>query len=471
MAAKSKFTAATLADLGPAKLAGLIFEETQVNPAFRKRVIAALAGVQGPEAVAKLVERRLSALEKARSFIDWPKIKEFEKDLAATLASITGEIGPGSPSLAVDLLLRFIATAGSVFARALSSSRLEDLYGEAVAALGPLATRLTPTDLAGLPDRVMALADKAGDIAPAVIASLLERASATDLDRWDRLLADKVATLQPAYVARPYRELRQAIADGREDLDGWIALENEKPSEARDGLAVAEKLLAAGRAEEALSWLDVGEPSRLAYADALDLADGVVRRDFRLPARIGLKARILEALGRGQEAQDLRWATFETTLDPVILRAFLAKLDDFAEFEVLDKAFAHALAAKTRYRALYFLAEWPRLDYAARLVLDFGLVWDGSHYQVLQSVADRLQEAQPLAASLLYRALVEEILAKGKSAAYGHGAAYLARLDDLATRLDPGALAKLGRLSHADWRAYLSKKHGRKASFWAAVAR
>ena len=471
MAAKSKFTAATLAELGPTKLADLIFEEAQANPAFRKRVIAALAGTQGPEAVAKLVERRLSALEKARSFIDWPKLKEFEKDLSATLASITGEIGTGSAPLAVDLLLRFIATAGGVFARVLSSSRLEDLYGEAIAVLGPLTVRLEPGDLAGLPERVMALADQAGDIAPAMIASFLEQASATDLDEWDRLLASKVAALQSAYMAHPYRELRQAIAIRRDDLDGWIALENDKPVQLRDRLAVSEKLLAAGRAEEALSWLGVEEPSPLAYADALDVADGVVRRDFRLPARIGLKARILEALGRGQEAQALRWATFETTLDADILRAYLAKLDDFAEFEVLDRAFAHALAAKTRYRALYFLTEWPRLDHAARLVLDFGLVWDGRHYQVLQSVADRLHEEQPLAASLLYRALVEEILSKGKSAAYGHGAAYLDRLDDLATRLDPGALATLGRLSHADWRAFLGKKHARKASFWAAVAK
>ena len=37
MAAKSKFTAATLAELGPAKLAELIVEEAQANPAFRKR--------------------------------------------------------------------------------------------------------------------------------------------------------------------------------------------------------------------------------------------------------------------------------------------------------------------------------------------------------------------------------------------------------------------------------------------------
>ncbi|QEN89376.1 hypothetical protein FZC33_25060 [Labrys sp. KNU-23] len=471
MAAKSKFTAATLVELGPAKLAELIFEEAQANAAFRKRVLAALAGTQGPEAVAKLVERRLAALEKARSFIDWPKIKEFEKDLSATLASITDEIGPGSAALAIDLLLRFLATAGGVFARTLSSGRLEDLYGAAAAALEPLAARLEPADRAGLPERVMALADRAGDIAPAMIASLLEQAAAHDLDHWDRLLADKVAALQQAYSARPYRELRQAIAIRRDDLDGWIALENEKPGQLRDGLAVAEKLLAAGRAEEALSWLDIEEPSPIAYADALDVADGVIKRDFRLPARSALKALILEALGRGQEAQDLRWTTFETTLNPDILRAYLARLDDFAEFEVLDRAFAHALAAKARYRALYFLAEWPRLDHAARLVLDFGLVWDGKHYQVLQSVADRLHEEQPLAASLLYRALVEEILSKGKSAAYGHGAAYLDRLDDLAARLDPAALAKLGRLSHADWRAFLSQKHGRKASFWAAVAK
>ena len=91
MAAKSKFTAATLAELGPAKLAELIVEEAQANPAFRKRVIAALAGTQGPEAVAKLhfpglsgelaqflvTERKVAAVGLDTPSLDYGQSKDF----------------------------------------------------------------------------------------------------------------------------------------------------------------------------------------------------------------------------------------------------------------------------------------------------------------------------------------------------------------------------------------------------------
>lgn len=471
-ATRSRLTEAALAELGPAKLAALVLEEAQANPVFRKRVTAALASMQGPEAVAKLVERRLSSLEKARSSIDWPKIKEFEKDLAATLATILDEIGPVAPSLAFDLLLRFLADASGVFQRVLASSNhLDDLYAQAATNLGPLAERQAPAERANLPERVLAAANDGDSLASRMIGSMLEHASAAELETWDGLLARKVASVADAYRAYPYRQLRQDIATRRDDLDGWIALERQKSDRVRDPLAIAEKLIAAGRAAEALPWLDSDNASPVGFTDALDIADGVSRRDPRLRARVGLRARALETLGRKQEAQDLRWATFKTTLDPTVLRDYIAKLDDFAEFDALDKAFAHAVSARARYRALAFLTEWPRLDHAAALVIGSHRAWDGRHFGVLQPAADRLREAQPLAASLLYRAMVEVILARGQSEAYGLGVGYLARLDQLAPQLEAGAMAKLGRLTHADWRSAIRRSYGRKFGFWAAVGK
>jgi hypothetical protein len=62
----------------------------------------------------------------------------------------------------------------------------------------------------------------------------------------------------------------------------------------------------------------------------------------------------------------LRWKTFETTLDIGMLRDHIARLPDFAEFDVLDKAFAHAIAFEQKYRALAFFLDWPRLDLRRR---------------------------------------------------------------------------------------------------------
>lgn len=77
-------------------------------------------------------------------------------------------------------------------------------------------------------------------------------------------------------------------------------------------------------------------------------------------ARVRLEVRILEVMGDREAAQVLPWRTFETTLDEAILRDHLAQLPDFAEFEALDRAFAHAAGHEQRYRALAFFLAWPR---------------------------------------------------------------------------------------------------------------
>ena len=84
---------------------------------------------------------------------------------------------------------------------------------------------------------------------------------------------------------------------------------------------------------------------------------------------------------------------------------------------------------------------------------------------MLVPAAEVLAHDQPVAAAILYRALVDDVLARARSPAYGHAARHLARLDDL----EADAIAALGRPVHAAYRTALKQAHGRKAAFWAAV--
>src|SRR4051812_1056007 len=108
-----------------------------------------------------------------------------------------------------------------------------------------------------------------------------------------------------------------------------------------------------------------------------DLGDGMPGHDHSDQQRARPEGRILDALGEREAAQTLRWQTFEATLDATILRDHLAALPDFAEFEVLDRPFAHVSAHPQRCRALGFFLAWPRLDLAAKLVLDHRDTWEG----------------------------------------------------------------------------------------------
>lgn len=262
------------------------------------------------------------------------------------------------------------------------------------------------------------------------------------------------------FGADQIRDLRQIIALAREDLDLYVVLEGQKKPHVQETRAVAERLLAAGRSAEALDW--VRREGRSSW-DRSRGAGGA--------ARVGLEARILSALGRRDEAQVLRWQGFEQTCDADLLLDHVKALPDFAEFEVMDRAFAHALAHNDSRTALTFLMGWPRHDLAARLIIDRHADWDGNDYHLLPPAAETLEQDFPLAATVLYRALLEDILRGARSKAYPHAARYLKQLGHLAAASEADPLCPPGIVPHATYLADLTREHARKAGFWANVER
>jgi hypothetical protein len=62
--------------------------------------------------------------------------------------------------------------------------------------------------------------------------------------------------------------------------------------------------------------------------------------------------------------------------------------------------------------------------------------WEGHHNEVLLAAAEILVAGHPVAATILYRALLDDILNLARSSAYGHAARYLEKLDALAAHGD-----------------------------------
>lgn len=478
MAGRATLTNEALLALGAEKLAKLVLDEAGRNAPFKKLAMAALAGAKGPAAVAAIVDRRLAGLERARGFVDWEKHTSFAADLRATLAIITGELGPADPAAAADRLVRFLGCADGVFERVDDSSgRVQDVFGDAAEALPDLAGRMPDEGKLGLVERLVpALAADRNGLLQAVFRGLIPLLPPATLRSLDGRLATAVREGGSAKGAAKHDwerigrrdrliRTRQAIADHLGDVDGFIALGSDRPGGRQDTIEVAERLLAAGRAAEALDW--VRRPNRpgirvMTMADLADATGGTGSTDR---GRVRLEIRILTALGRKEAAQELRWRTFEANLDHEILRDYVADLPDFEEFDELARAFAHAEAHPLRYRALGFLLAWPRLDLAAKLVVAQRATWTGRHYQALAPAAEVLEHDHPVAATILYRALLDDILKTGRSPAYRQGARHLARLDDLASE----NLAAAGLSDHAAYRAGLRKAHGRKAGFWTLV--
>lgn len=479
MARAPALSSEKLVALGAERLAQLVLDGVARDPAFKRLVTAALAGTKGPQAVAALVEKRLAGLERARGFVEWDKVKAFAADLDATVKTVVDDIGPADAGLATTILLRFLKTADGVLDRVDDSQgRVQAVYAAVVEALGPLVARLSTEDRRALPERITAAlgSDAAGDL-PRLIQVVGPHLGEAGLAAWDARLAaaaglagkGRHAAFEAEIRASQVLAARQTIALVRRDLDAFAALEATKPSNRQDGLALARLFLDAGRAAEALSWVRKSRGAGLRYLRLSDMADHVRPLDHDALQRARLEAEILDALGKRPAAQTLRWTTFTETLDPEILRAYMGALGEFEEFEALDRSFAHVEAAPNIHGALVFLLEWPKLDKAAALVVLHRDRWQGESYDLLAPAADTLEPEHPIAAALLYRRLLDAILTRGQSNAYGHGARYLARLDALAPDLDRAAFADVPR--HDTYRAGLAKAHGRKSAFWSRLAK
>ncbi|MGA7673569.1 MAG: DUF6880 family protein [Rhizomicrobium sp.] len=474
MAVKSKLNEDVLAKLGAKKLAELALDEAQRNTPFRRRLSAALAARKGPDAVAAIVDRRLMALERAHGFIDWEGNKAFTEELRAMLTIITDELGKTDPDAAIDRIVRFLNAAGSVFDRIDDSNgHVQNVFYLAADAIPGLATTLSVKRKASLPDRLHhCVTDNDYGFCSDLLEKLLPILPAASIEAWDHHLADETRSLgvvkandgdwrRRTKFDRLIR-LRQVITDHQGDCDTFIALEQSRCNRQPDTLAVAERLLKAGRHSEALKW--VRKPG-LRRATVPVWEDGTDLDSLLTSEQVRLELRILDAKGEAAEAQKLRWSVFLETLDVNLLREYVARLGDFEEFEVLDRAFAHAAAFKDKLRALGLFVSWPRLDLASLLVLDNEERWDGRRYDTLLPAAEALEEPHPVAATILYRALLDHILDQGRSQAYGHAARYFARLDALGSHIP----ADTDRRSHATYKAELQRKHGRKSGFWAQV--
>jgi hypothetical protein len=471
MAPKKAVNLANLEALGAKRLAEILLELGTQDAPIKRRLRLELSAEAGAEAVAADIGKRLTTLRQARSFVDWQKRRAFVKDLDLQRQLIVDKVAEDRPDLALELLWRFMGLAEPVLNR-VDDSRGEvgDVFRQACHDLAAVALKASP-DPVRLADRVF------------------EAVTTNDYGEYDRLVELVFPALEGAGVARlkerltaalaerpkakgrfdirasALRRALQDIADGEGDVDTFIAHETARHSPPR-AAAIASRLLADGRADEALAFLKEGAPAEPAARDLEDeWAFGLEGTEASDWERTWVEA--LLATGRQEEAQRFRWARFEARLDAAHLRAYLKALPDFEDAAAERKALDHALSFPHFAIALSFFVEWKELRHAARLVLERNGEIDGNLYFVLDPAAKALEDKQqPLAATLLRRAMIEDTLKGAKATRYRHAARHL--LECRALERD---ISEHGRFEmHDAFLAQLRARHGRKAGFWSQVA-
>lgn len=476
MARNNALSEETLAALGAPRLARLLIELGVADASVRKRLVLAAAEAGGPAAQIKAIDKRLAALTAARGAVSWDRSKAFAAELDGLRTAIAGGLAVTDPAAAAGRLVRFVSLARGVFRRIEDSGeRAGAVFRAAVADLGATWARMGGVDPGFLAAEAFGLlaADDYGVCAGLVKAAApaLGEAGLVDLARRLREALAAGENTDHGVGGRGLYHLRRVlgdVADARGDVDAFIAAQTAGGGRP-DPLEIAERLLAANRADEALVWLERQAAPRLRVVGGPDgpmsatAAPGAPSLDIDVGL---LRVVALERLGRRDDAQAIRWRLFEQDLDAAVLRDFVRALPDFEEFEHVDRALGVAMAHPNSLRALWFFIEWPKLDLAARLTETRIGEMDGRAYSVLAPAAEALEAAQPHAATRLYRRMIDSILERAVSSAYPHAARHLAACAAMSSRAGEGG----GEfVAHADYLANLRARHGRKAGFWGAV--
>lgn len=470
MASKHTVTLDNLAALGAERLAAILVELANGDAEVKRRLRLELAAQAGGDAIAAEIGKRIATLRSARSFIDWQKRRDFVRDLDLQRAMIADRVAPAHADLALDLMWRFLDLAEPVLNRVDDSSgSVGGVFWSACEDLGTIAAKATPDPLS-LADRVFTalLANEYGiydRLVPIMLPALGDAGAALLRSRLAQALAEWSKAGGRDWRADAVRRALQDIADGQADADAFIALvPGAERSRPHTGAEIGRRLLAAGRAAEALAALEAARPKQRP-APARDDEALYLAEHGGDSAWEEAYIEALDATGQPEQAQQLRWAAFEDRLSAPQLRAHLKRLPGFEDVEAEDRAKQHALGFRSFSAALHFFQEWRDQAHAAQLVFTRAPEIDGNLYFLLDQAARLIEGRHPLAATLLRRAMIEDTLDGAKSTRYKHAARHLLECASLAPGIqDFGAFE-----AHDAFVGRRRAKHGRKTGFWGQV--
>jgi hypothetical protein len=103
------------------------------------------------------------------------------------------------------------------------------------------------------------------------------------------------------------------------------------------------------------------------------------------------------------------------------------------------------------------------IEEVERYLLERAEQLNGDLYTSLPPLAEAMEtDARNLAATVIYRALLDSILRRGQTKSYPHGVRYLKKLDRLAKSVTDWR----GQVNHDSYLQQVRQSHGRKYSFW-----
>ena len=360
-AAPKRLNAVNLALLGADRLGELLMQAADADAILKRRLRLVLAAQAGPDLLALELDKRLAVIAASRARVSWRKRPDLLRELEILRQAVVDDLAAADPVVGLDRMIGWFDLFRGL------ASRVKDQKGAGAAAfeaaapdLWTLAARAVERE-AGAADRLAQAVERQ----PLEYARWIAAGGEAMTRALARMLLDRVDATSGV---RGMRTVLRRLADRADDLDLWLSLVTPDERGSPDFAAVmAKRLLIADRVAEARHALE-GALSPSPANRRFTFGRSPQQTPRLTPAWEAASIDLMEAEGRKEEAQDLRWRLFERDLSAPVLRAYLARLPDFDDVEALDRALAHAATHADFETALGFLMDWPAHREAAALV-------------------------------------------------------------------------------------------------------
>lgn len=392
---------------------------------------------------------KLAAIKRSRRFTRWGESADFARELQDLLQDL--KIGVSDPKQGAELVATFYeADKGTLGNCDDSSGHVGDVYrfdakelfvGYARHCpdkewLMNLVFKLNRDDDYGVRDTLI---DCATEYLPepsirTLISRLQETADQKKDDYGKRRWLHLIESLA--------RQIRDAMLFEKTRIAAWGKLSTAACVD------IARVYLESGDARTALSWLE-----KISADDT-----------FQAHERNRLLLGIFGQLGESRKQSEVAWRIFrrhrcQDSLEVLLSVIGAEQRESVTEGEVESILDNQSLSLSDAA----FLVDMGRMEETEHYLLERSEQLNGDFYGNLLPLAEAMEtDARHLAATVVYRALLDSILRRGQTKTYPHGVRYLKKLDRLAKSLSDWR----DQRPHDVYLQQLRQSHGRKSSFW-----
>ena len=404
-----------------------------------------------PNDIIKKFRRKISGLKRRTRYIHWRESRRFAAGLDELLEDLE-EANP-EPCVGMSLVASFLETDHVIVGNCDDSSgHISDVYRYGARSLFAQYASGCQDKKKVLDLLIKTYSDDPYSVREGLIDKALdmlgEEEAKNAIHIFDILAGEEADEYQKRHFQRAIESLARQTGDAK--LFEKVRLESQEEPGTSTCLDIARVYLESNDPQTALEWIDRISP----YETFMDRE----KRD--------LLQQIYGQLGDSRQQEEIAWLTFRECRTLNTLGELLRIIGEEKRDQVIEDEAGFIIDdGKSDYSEIQFLIDVKKFDEAEICILVKAgtKTLNGELYYTLLPMAKAMEsEGRNLAASVIYRSMLDSILDRKYYKAYPHAARYLQKLDILAVDIDDWQ--DLGE--HGMYHVWLNQVHGKKSSFW-----